>query len=71
MVWMAGVRFPELPDFVSSGKVAGSEPFVMNKCSIYIILHSVQGTGVYSTCNINEFQKQKINFSGEYIAAGA
>jgi hypothetical protein len=43
----------------------------MNKCSIYMIPHSVQDLGVFSTCKRNEFQKQKINVSGESIAAGA
>jgi hypothetical protein len=42
-----------------------SETFVTNKCSIYIILHAIQGPGVYSTCERNVFQKQKINVSGE------
>jgi hypothetical protein len=41
------------------------ELLVMNKFSIYIILDSAQGPGVYSTCNRNEFQKQKMNISGE------
>jgi hypothetical protein len=43
----------------------------MNKYSIYIILHSAQGIGVFSTCNRNEYQKEEINVSGEWIAAGA
>jgi hypothetical protein len=37
----------------------------MNKYSISVILHSAQGPGVYSTCDRNEYQKQKINVSGE------
>jgi hypothetical protein len=52
-------------------RVAGSGPFVTNKCSIYTIFHSVQGPGVCSACNRNEFQKQKINVSGEWIAVDA
>jgi hypothetical protein len=33
--------------------------------SIYLILPAILGPGVYSACNRNEYQKQKINVSGE------
>jgi hypothetical protein len=33
--------------------------------SIYLILPAVLGPGVYSVSNRNEYQKQKINVSGE------
>jgi hypothetical protein len=45
-------------------QVSGSKPSEINKYSIYVILHSVQGPGVYSTCNRNEYQKEEINVSG-------
>jgi hypothetical protein len=38
--------------------------------SIYLILAAALGPGVYSSCNINEYQKQKDNVSGEYSAVG-
>jgi hypothetical protein len=51
--------------YYTSRKVVGSGPFAMNKFSIKTILHSVQGPRVYSTCDRNKFQKQKINVAGE------
>jgi hypothetical protein len=37
---------------------------------IHLILPAELGRGVYSASNINEYQKQKSNVSGEYSAAG-
>jgi hypothetical protein len=49
----------QLSLYYTRRNVAGSGPFVMKKCSTYIIFQSVQG--VYSTYKSSEFQKQKIN----------
>jgi hypothetical protein len=46
--------------YATSRKVACSRPVEVNKCSIYITFHSAQGPVVYSTCNRNEYQKQKM-----------
>jgi hypothetical protein len=51
--------------YATSLKVSWSRPCEMNKYSIYVILHSVQGPGVYSTCNWNEYQKEESNVSWE------
>jgi hypothetical protein len=46
--------------------VADSRPDEVNEfVSIYLILPAAQGPGVYSASNRNEYQKQKINASGE------
>jgi hypothetical protein len=37
----------------------------LNLFSIYLILPAALGLGVYSASNINEYQKQKNNVSGE------
>jgi hypothetical protein len=49
--------------YATSLKVTGSRPGEMNKYSIYVILYSLQGPEVYSTCNRNEYQKEEINVS--------
>jgi hypothetical protein len=43
----------------------------INFFSIYLILPTALGPGIYSTSNRNEYQKQKNIVSGEYNAAGA
>jgi hypothetical protein len=46
--------------------VAGSRPDEVNDfLSIYLILPAALGPGVYSASNRNEYQKHKINVSGE------
>jgi hypothetical protein len=50
----------------TSWKVAGSRPDEVNYFfSIYLILPAALGPGVYSASDINEYQKQKNNVSGE------
>jgi hypothetical protein len=44
---------------------------VIELLSVYLILPAALGPGVYSALNINEYQKQKNNVSGELSAAGA
>jgi hypothetical protein len=39
--------------------------------STYLSLSAALSPGVYSASNINEYQKQKNNVSGEWSAAGA
>jgi hypothetical protein len=39
--------------------------------SMYLILPAALGPGVYSASNINEYQKQKNNVSGEQSTAVA
>jgi hypothetical protein len=47
-------------------KFAGSRPDEVYKFfSVYIILPSALGPGVYSASNRNEYQKQKNNISGK------
>jgi hypothetical protein len=38
---------------------------VNDNFSVYLILPAAPGTAVYSTCNRNEYQKQKNLVSGE------
>jgi hypothetical protein len=55
-----------LRHYVTSRKVAGSRPDEVNKFfSLYLILPAALGSGVYSGPNINEYQKQENNVSGE------
>jgi hypothetical protein len=60
-----------LRHYATSRKVAGSRPDEVNYfCfSIYLILPAALGPGVHSVCNINEYHKQKIMFSGSKNAA--
>jgi hypothetical protein len=53
--------------YAISRKVAGSRPNEVNDFffSIYLILPTVLGPGVYSASNRNEYQKQKNNVFGE------
>jgi hypothetical protein len=44
---------------------------VIELLSIQLILPAALGSGVYSASNINEYQKEENNVSGEYSAAGA
>jgi hypothetical protein len=59
--------------YATSRNVAGSRPDEMNDSffSIYLILPAALGPGVHSASNIDEYQKQKNNVSGEQRAAGA
>jgi hypothetical protein len=55
-----------LTSYAISRKVAVSRPDMVNKVSsIYLILLTALGPGVYSASNRNECQKQKNNVSGE------
>jgi hypothetical protein len=48
------------------GKVAGSRPEGMNEfVSMYLIILTALGPGVYSVTNRNEYRKQNNNVSGE------
>jgi hypothetical protein len=52
--------------YATSQKVAGSRSDEVNECfSIYLILPAALGPGAYSASNMNEYQKQKNNVSGE------
>jgi hypothetical protein len=55
----------------TSRKVAGSRPDQVNECfSMYLILPAALDPGGQSASNINEYQKQKNNVSGEQRATG-
>jgi hypothetical protein len=52
--------------YATSRKVAGSRSDeVEGNSSIYLFLPAALGPGVYSASNINEYQKQEKNVSGE------
>jgi hypothetical protein len=55
-----------LRHYAASGKVAGSRSDEVDEFfSIYVIIPAALGPRVYSTSNRNEYQKHKINVSGE------
>jgi hypothetical protein len=57
--------------YATSRKVAGSRADgAIDFFSIYLILSTALGPGVYSASNRNEYQKQKISF-WEHIEVGA
>jgi hypothetical protein len=62
-----------LRHYAISCKVAGSRPDEANEFfSIYLILPAILGTGVYSTSNRDEYQKQKKTYFwgvelGQYV----
>jgi hypothetical protein len=60
-----------LRHYATSRKIVRSSPdWVIDFFSFYLILPAALGPGVHSAYNRNEYQKQNINVSGKYSAAG-
>jgi hypothetical protein len=67
LIFVGGARLCSgLMHYTTSRKVAGSRPDEIIELffSIYLILLAALGTGIYSTSNRNEYQKQKKCFWG-------